>query len=184
MVTFVLYGGKAPWDGPKSLHEMLDMAGVPEEMKRLVEDYRLHLVDIRRLEDTSVFQTDVRQVFDFIRCSGDKRELLELVQEDESFQQMEEDAYEVVTKYVKADELIQVKEEYRKDGKVDMCQALKELIEDGRMEGREEGRMLGQKELVLRMYADGNLDITRACVYLECTQEEFMEYIKDAKYKI
>lgn len=181
VVTFVLYGGKEPWDGPKSLHEMLDMAGLPEEMKGLVEDYRLHLVDIRRLEDTSVFQTDVRQVFDFIRCSGDKRELLELVQEDESFQRMEEDAYEVMTKYVKADELIQVKDEYRKDGKIDMCQALKELLADERMEGREEGRMLGQKELVLRMYADGSLDVQRACVYLECTQEEFMRYVKEVE---
>lgn len=48
-------------------------------------------------------------------------------------QSMEEDAYEVVIQYVKADELIQVKDEYRgKDGKINMCQALKKLIEDGR----------------------------------------------------
>ncbi len=118
VVTFVLYGGREPWDGPKSLHEMLDMEGLPEKMHALVVDYPLHLVDIRRLEDTSVFKTDVKQVFDFIRCSGDKRKLLELVQEDGSFQEMEEDAYEVVTKYVGAEELIQVKDEYsRKNGR-------------------------------------------------------------------
>ena len=87
---------------------------------------------------------------------------------------MEEDAYEVVTNYVRAEELIQVKEEYsREDGRIDMCQALKELLADERMEGR--------KELVLRMYADGTLDIRKACAYLECTQEEFAEYMKSEK---
>ena len=171
VVTFVLYGGKDPWDGPKSLHDMLDMEGLPVMLREMVEDYRLHLVDIHRLEDTGIFKTDVKQVFDFIRCSGDKRKLLELVQGDEHFKQMEEDAYEVVTNYVKAEELIQVKEEYsREDGKIDMCQALKELIEDGRMEGleagREEGRMSGLaegrsdaiKSIVIKMVQKGKSD--------------------------
>ena len=163
VVTFVLYGGKEPWDGPWSLHEMLDMEEVPEEMRRLVVNYPLH----------------VKQVFDFIRCSEDKKMLLELVQTDNSFQCMEEDAYEVATNYAGAEALIKIKEEYRgKDGKVDMCQALKELLADERIEGRMEGRMEGQKELVFRMYLDGNLNVEKACVYLECTQEEFMGYLK------
>ena len=128
----------------------------------------------------------MKQVFDFIRCSGDRKALRALVEKDMAYQAMEEDAYDVVTQYVKADELIQVKDEYRgKDGKVNMCQALKELIEDGRAEGRAEGRASGladgRKEIVLRMYADGNLDVKGACMYLECTQETFMEYVKEAK---
>lgn len=178
VVTFVLYGGKEKWDGPESLHDMLDWTGIPENLKRYVSDYPIHVVKIREFENTNVFRTDVKQVFDFIRCSGDRSALAELVQNDKSFQSMEEDAYEVVTQYVKADELIQVKDEYRgKDGKINMCQALKELIE----EGREEGLADGRREIVLRMYADGNLDIKGACMYLECTAETFMGYVKAAK---
>ncbi len=173
VVTFVLYGGREPWDGPRTLHEMLDIGGLPEPMRALVADYPLHLVDIRRLKDTDVFKTDVKQVFDFIRCAEDKKELFKLVQGDENFRCMEEDAYEVATSYVGAEELITVKDEYRKDGKIDMCQALKELLADERMEGR--------KELALRMYLDGSLNIQTACVYLECTQEEFMGYVKTAE---
>ena len=159
VVTFVLYGGKDEWDGPRSLHEMLDMDEVPVELRELVEDYHLHLVDIRRLADTDVFKTDVKQVFDFIRCSGNKQELRGLVEKDESFRHMEEDAYEVVTQYVKAEELIQVKEEYRgEDGKVDMCQALKELLQDERMEGREEGHSAAVKSIVIKMVQSGKAD--------------------------
>ena len=88
-----------------------------------MSDYPIHVVKIREFENTDVFQTDVKQVFDFIRCSGDRRTLAELVQNDKAYEAMEEDAYEVVTQYVKADELIQVKDEYRgKDGKINMCQ--------------------------------------------------------------
>jgi len=186
VVTFVLYGGKEKWDGPERLHDMLEWTELPEELKGFVSDYPIHVIKIRELVNTDVFQTDVKQVFDFIRCSGEKAALVELVQKDKSFQSMEVDAYEVATQYVNAEELIQVKDEYRgKDGKVNMCQALKELIEDGRMEGRTEGRTLGleegRKEIVLRMYTDGNIDMEMASMYLECTPEVFMEYVKAAK---
>lgn len=158
---------------------MLDFDGIPEELQRLVADYPLHLVDIRRFEDTSVFKTDIKQVFDFIRCSANKKKLLELVQEDEHFQHMEADAYELVTNYVRADELIKIKEEYRgKDGKVNMCQALKELIEDGRMEGRmeghEEGHTAAIKSVVLNMVRKGKSD-EEIIEMTECSAEMIWE---------
>lgn len=184
VVTFVLYGGKEEWDGPESLHEMMDWTGIPETLRKYVSDYPLNIVKIREFENTEVFKTDVKQVFDFIRCSGDRKALAELVQNDKNFQSMEEDAYEVAAQYVKAEELIQVKDENRgKDGKVNMCQALKELIEEGREEGRALGLADGRKEMVLRLYVDGKLDIKSACMYLECTQETFGEYVKEANLR-
>ncbi|MBR6664970.1 MAG: transposase [Lachnospiraceae bacterium] len=183
VVTFILYGGKAPWDGPESLHDMLDWTDVPEKLKRFVSDYPIHVVKIREFENTDVFKTDVKQVFDFIRCSGDRRTLAELVQNDKNFQSMEEDAYEVVTQYVKADELIQVKDEYRgKDGKINMCQALKELIEEGREEGRAEGRTSGladgrkeaTRNIVIRMVKKGKAD-EEIMELTECSAELIWE---------
>lgn len=160
VVTFVLYGGKEIWDGPESLHDMLDWTDVPEKIKAFVSDYPIHIVKIREFENTEVFRTDVKQVFDFIRCSGDRKMLAELVQKDKAYQAMEEDAYEVITQYVKAEELIQVKDEYiGKDGKVNMCQALKELIEEGRAEGRASGLADGHaaaiRDVVIRMIEKG-----------------------------
>ena len=183
VVTFVLYGGKEKWNGPECLHDMLDWTDVPEKLKRFVSDYPIHVVKIREFENTDVFQTDVKQVFDFIRCSGDRRTLAELVQNDKNFQSMEEDAYEVVTQYVKADELIQVKDEYRgKDGKINMCQALKELIEEGREEGRAEGRTSGladgrkeaTRNIVIRMVKKGKAD-EEIMELTECSAELIWE---------
>lgn len=136
-VTFILYSGSKSWDGPKTLHEILDFTDIPKELKEMVADYQINLVEICELKDTSVFKTDVRQVFDFIRCSNDKNALKELVEKDDYYKNMEEDAFDVAVQYTNATELIEAKEYYEKEGMVDMCKALTELIEEGREEGRE-----------------------------------------------
>lgn len=137
-VTFVLYSGSRDWDGPTTLHEMLDFTDIPEEMRAKVADYKINLVEIRKIEDTSVFKTDVRQVFDFIRCSNNKNALKQLVEADGYYKNMEEDAFDIAVQYTNAKELIEAKEYYEKDGVVNMCKALTELIEDGRNEGKDE----------------------------------------------
>lgn len=181
VVTFILYGGKEKWDGPTTLHGMLDFTDLPEKLKQFIPDYSINLVEIREWTDTGVFKTDVKQVFDFIRCSGNKNELLELVQNDDCFRSMDEDAYEVATKYVKAEELIQVKNDYRgEDGKVDMCQALKELIEDGRSEGRIEGREESIRKIVMNMVNKGRND-EEIMELTECSVELIYEVRESTK---
>ena len=44
VITVVVYYGEKPWDGAKSLHEMLN---IPKEMKRFVNDYKMLLVEAR-----------------------------------------------------------------------------------------------------------------------------------------
>ena len=143
-VTIVLFYGKC-WDGSRDLHGILDFADIPEEMKGLVNNYRINLLEIRKLTDTNVFRTDLRQVFEFIRCSEDKVKLKELVEGDRVYSEMEEDAYDVAVAFTKADELIDRKKFHEKGGKVNMCKALTELLEDERTEGRIEGVAEGEE---------------------------------------
>ena len=139
VVTFVLYSGKEPWDGAKSLHDILDFSEIPDKLKSMIGDYPVNIIDIRRLEDTSMFTTDVRCVFDFLRCADDKKKLLELVENNPYYHEMDEEAYDVVSKYTNSKELIGVKDGQVNGGKADMCQAIKDLMEDSRIEGIEQG---------------------------------------------
>lgn len=105
-----------------------------------------------------MFQTDIRQVFDFIRCAGDKNALKELTQNDPAFRCMEEDAFDVMVQYANVPELVGIKDDYGKEGKIDMCKGLADWIaeereagietgrETGRQEGRLEGRLEGRRE--------------------------------------
>lgn len=139
VVTFILYSGSEDWDGALNLHGIIDFEDIPQDLVELVNDYHMHLVEIRKLKNTDVFRTDVRQVFDFIRYSGDSEKLKDLVMNDRYYQDMDEDAFDVVVTYTKAEELIQVKDYHRKDGKVDMCEALTTLIKEGEVRGKAEG---------------------------------------------
>ena len=139
LVTFALYSGVKKWDGPLSLHDIIDFTDIPDELRKLVADYRIHLIDIRRFKDTSVFKTDLRQVFDFIRCAEDKKALLELVSEDEYFKNISQDTYDVITKYANLGEGVIEMEKYKgEDGGINMCKGLRDLIDDSKEEGREE----------------------------------------------
>ena len=136
-ITIVLYYGDE-WDGAKSLHELLDFRDIPEALHRYVNDYKVHIFDIMKL-DTSTFRTDLKQIFDFLQCTKNRDRLKELVESDSVYQELDEDVYDMIVAYTKANKFISIKNKYEKEGKIDMCQALNELLEDSRMIGIEQG---------------------------------------------
>lgn len=143
LVTFVLYAGEEEWDGPCNLHDMIDFTDIPDSLKGMVSDYKINVINIRKLENTEVFQTDVKQVFDFIRCSNDKKRLLDLVENDVYYKEMEDDAFNIVAKYTNSKELVKAQDYSVEGGKNDVCKAIRDLMDDSRVEGIEEGIAIG-----------------------------------------
>ncbi|MBQ8184769.1 MAG: Rpn family recombination-promoting nuclease/putative transposase [Lachnospiraceae bacterium] len=175
VITFVLYYGEKDWDGPRDLYGMIDFSGIPRELANLVQNSRVHLVEVRKLKNTQVFRTDIRQVFDFIRYSTDRQALKELITRDDAYQAMEEDAYRMVALYAKSKQLLPRMEAYKKGGKVDMCKALEEMIEEGRQEGLEKGIEKGIEK--------GLQALIETCKEFGASQETTMQKIVD-KYKV
>ncbi len=136
-ITLVLYYGEN-WDGAKDIHSLLDFNDIPEELRGAVSNYQIHICEVRKFQNTNVFKTDLKQVFDCIRYSDDKEKLYELVMNDQAYKEMDEDTYDVIAEYTNTEQLIEVKQ-YKEKGKVDMCKAIEEMIQDGRMEGIEQG---------------------------------------------
>ena len=148
VVTIVLYYGKNPWDGPTQLCQLMDQKEPPDELAALVNDYKIHVLEVGSFEDTSLFKTDLREVFGFIRHAGNKDAEREFTRENQrAFQAIEEDAYDVIAALTSSRELEQIKEQYRSEGgQINMCEAIKGMIEDGRVEGRREGHREGRRE--------------------------------------
>jgi len=186
LVTFILYSGKETWEGPDSLHDMLNFMDVPSALRSMVPDYKINVIDIRKFENTEVFYTDVKQVFDFIRCSEDKKKLVELVENDVYYTQMDEEAFDVVTKYTNSKELIKAKEYLLEGGKRNVCKAIRDLMDDSREEGREEGIEQGieqgvlqaKRHLVINMLKE-NEPIDKICRVVEC-EEAFVKQVQSA----
>lgn len=178
LVTFVLYAGKEPWDGPYCLHDMLNFADVPKSLQKMVSDYKINIIDIRQLKNTEVFHSDLKQVFDFIRCADDMDMLLELVNNDAYYSEMDETAFDVITKYTNSKELVKAKDYSVKGGKNNVCKAIQDLMADSRKKGREEGR-----EIALIETAKSLLDVLSDEIIAEKTGIS-LEKVKELRAEI
>ena len=164
-ITFLLYSGLEEWDGSTDLQGMLDLTQLPEDLKDKVQNYRVNLIEIRKLseEQISELKTDLKQVLQFIKCSQDKTAIRALLQNDTSYQKVEKDAYLVMSQYTHSEQLLQEADVQEEGGYVNMCKAIDDIYEDGvlegqmrgRAQGREEGRAEGRNELIIKMLGKG-----------------------------
>ena len=132
----------------KNLKELLKQENYPEEFRDIVPDYPMNLLEIQRFEHLERFQTDLYLVFGFLQRRWDKEKLREFIEKNkERFQDLREDAYDVIQAYGKVSALKKIKEVCRtKTGGYDMCQAWNEIMEEERMKGKEMGLRLGEKK--------------------------------------
>ena len=130
VITLVVYFGAGEWDGPMSIHEMLSVQN--PEILSYVSDYKLNLIAPGQMSDAEInqFSTSLREVMLFIKYSKDRAKLHEMVQKDDRFKNMDKNAATVISTVTG----VEFKEDYEED-KVDMCQALKEMLEDATNEG-------------------------------------------------
>ena len=162
VVTFILYYGDEEYDGAKDIYQLLNSKELPESLKKYIRNYEINVIEIRKLEDTSVFHTDVKQVFDFIRYSKDREKLQHIVEEQPEYTYLEEDAYDVIAEYANVEGLLELKESHMKGDKIDMCQALREWMEDSKAEGKAEAILEVLSEL-------GDVDLNVKTLILEQT---------------
>ena len=199
-IVFLLYSGKDEWDGPLSLHDMLDMKGVPESIRDKILDLNINLINIREMSEESLnsFKTDIKNVFRLIKSSENKEQIVKIINEDDYYKDIPEDAYNVVTEYARITEIKDSEKIKTANGGYDMCKGLQEWGEDLRREGIAEGREQGieqgikqginegQTMLLLAMLKDGKVTIEEALNYTELTRKELEEMVenKDRKWRI
>lgn len=109
---------------------------------------------MRKLENTDVFKTDVKLVFDLIRYSNDKTKLWNMVSADPRYQELEEDAYEMAAVHTGLTEEMKMK--VYEEKKVNLCKGLRDLIEDGKTAGKSEGKFEQARFTAIRMSQKGS----------------------------
>jgi len=195
-VTIVVYLGKEPWDGPRSLKEMMHLEKYSEEMQQMIVDYPIHLLEVRRFEQLEYFHSDLRYVFGFLQKEHNKDELTAYVKENEEvFSHLKEEAYDMISVMAQSKELQKMKSKHKMEGgSVNMCQAIKEMIADSRSEGRKQGRSEGRKEgrsegirigtfeTLCSLVKDGLLQMEEAAKRLNLSEVEFQKQMKEAGY--
>ena len=185
VITLVIYFGLTPWDGPRSLHEM--MAVKNQHLLSFVPDYQIHLLEPNCISDNDLqkFSTNLRVVMGYIKYANDKRKLAAFIH-DNPRMIIERNAAMVISTATRTTINIPEKEE-----SIDMCKAIEEMLADaiaegknagllegkaaGLLEGKSAGLIEGQFQSLAALVKDGLLDINEAAKRANMSVEEFEE---------
>ena len=85
---------------------------------------------------------------------------------------MEEDAYDMIAEVAHSEELVQLKEKYQKEGKVDMCKGLRDWMAEERRAGEVRFATLTQR-LLRESRTDDLLKATSSEEYRKTLYKEF-----------
>ena len=147
VVTFVVYCGKDPWDGARSIRDLIDTTDIPEELIKYISDYKINVIDVRRdTKKLTRLRTDVRDVLEVINCADDEARLDALLSDKERKIIFSEDAFCLAKEYANLkDTYIEPNEK----GEYDMCKAWEDMKTDAKIEGKIEGKVLTYHEFGL-----------------------------------
>ena len=171
VITVVCYFGTKPWDGPRSLHDILDIQN--PKLKSFVPDYPICIIDPHTLSDDQleVLDTSLREVFMCIRASRDRKKLKELVNSSVRFQHMDPDAANLV--YAALDIDIQI---HPNQKEINMCQAVEEwkqeLFDEGYASGEKDGYASGEKDGIEKGEKIGIDKVAQNMILMDCFRLE------------
>ena len=148
-MTLVVYWGETPWDGPTKLSDLFEGGGGAKASCAVQVD--MNLLDVCRMSDEEIcrYTGDLRTVFGFRKYSRDKEKLQAFIAENQTyFNRVSETAVNALEELTHSPELKELRNpRYQtQEGGTNMCQAIREMIQDGREEGIREGIRKGVKK--------------------------------------
>ncbi len=145
VITVVVYFGKEkPWDGARTLHELLDVEGNEEKILPFISNYQLNIFDYHEYEDFGRFHSELQSVFEFLRYSGEKKQMKAMLEEHkERYEKLSALAKILLTKLANIKKPMDVSDEEFVRGEFSMCKAFEDMREEGKAEGKVEERENG-----------------------------------------
>ena len=166
VITLTIHFGNQKWDGPRNIREMF--SETDPRIMRFLPDYEINLISPNEIDDFSDFDSDLGVVLSYIKASVDKKELRDLTSSDKRFRRVERDAFHVLNEATDSKLKMIVKE-----GKIDVCTAIKEIREEGREEGIDQTRIESIKNIMKKL----GYTIQQAMDLLDIPAEEQKKYM-------
>lgn len=182
VITIVVYFGKEkPWDGAKTLYELLDVKGEEETILPFITNYRLNLFDYHEYDDFERFHSELQTVFEFLRYAGDKELMRErLERHRERYAGLSGQAKVLLTRLTNIKKIPGVGEEAFRRGDFSMCKAFEDMREEGRIEGEIKGRAREIVETGFEFKFSREDILRRLQDKLHITEKEAQEYLDSA----
>ena len=170
VITLVIFFNAEEWDGPRSLHEMMDISD--PSVKKWVVDYPIYLISPRDISDDDLgkFSSSLREVLGCIKYSEDKNKLAAFIRGNSA--DIEIEAVRVIEAITHTK--IKLEEGDESMGTVNMCRAFEELMQDSRNEGVDIGLIRGKMQVLSTLIQSGKVTVKEAAEIMDMTPEEFV----------
>ncbi len=137
--TICLYHGVEEWDGPRCLKDMMDfgpekVGADREKWEKFFADYPMRLVCASDFADCTGLKTSLGDLLTLLPFRKDRAGLKKLLAEKSEYREMDEETARAISVLMGID-FMEKKEKYREGEGYNMCQAIQEMVEEGRMEG-------------------------------------------------
>ena len=182
-----LYWGKNKENLPVSLADLMDMEAVPERMRFLFNDYRVHTVWMRAIsdEDLEKMHSDMKYVVGVLkRTERGKSYQQFMLEHADYFERMPVDAYEVIRVCANIREFEKrfIFQEENGEERVDMCRAIYEIKRDAKREGKIQGMQYARQKDILELLEEyGQIpDETKKTILKEKDMDKLGVWLKAA----
>ena len=178
--TICLYHGTEPWDGPRSLRDMMNFGSdMDRELwEEAFSDYGMRLICVNELENVETFSTELRQLFAIMNYRNDKQGMQEFLEKHEEYTCLDEETAQAISAVVGVSTFMKNGEKFKEEGGYNMCQAIREMWTDGVSHGKTEGILIGKTEgvalsaAVCRVVNAGITDNEQIAEQCGCTVED------------
>ena len=131
VITLVVYFGSNNWDGPTNIREMF--GNMKESIAKYLPDYHINLISPDLSDDElDKLTSELGIVMKFIKQSRDKKKMLENIENHKEFRNVSNLSATLINEATGLNLKINKEQE-----KIDMCQAMKEIIKDAIKEEKE-----------------------------------------------
>ena len=172
VITIVLYMGKRPWDGARSLYELLEME---EELKPFISDHKLNLYDYHEYSDFSIFKTENRALFEVLSCMDDRGKMAEMLRSSQiRFSQLDQESVKAIRGITGAKFDLESIKWINEEGRevYNMCKA----FEDNRLEGVQEGIQQGIQQNLKNLMKNKEIGLEEAMEWLGIPLKDKEQY--------
>ena len=170
VITLVLYFNTNAWDGPLSLFDMMDSDIQKHDYAKYIQNYHLHLIEPSKIsdEDLNKFDSSLREVLGCIKYAKDKNKLADFIHNNPRMN-IDISAARVIGAITNTPIHFQ-----KGDEQIDMCQAIEEMIQDGKTAGKIEGKI----ELISQLLRLNKITMNEASVLMHMSKEELENKIQ------
>lgn len=172
VITVVIYYGEEPWNGARSLHEMLDL---PEELKPFVNDYKMNFVEAGNT-DLVFHNKNNRDLFNLLKLVNDNNKQSRVKREEVNAYINKNHIDKTVANVIGSTSGLKI-ELNESEGE----SVMKTLFRDIKKEGEIEGEIRGKAKGIIEMGFEFGLSeediLNKLEIKLNISKEAAQEYL-------